>query len=157
MKNIRKNLSNFDTRIVSTMRASPGSFAKILGNDLLYQDFRFDIHHKYTESKQEKQRIDKSQSIYESVYIELAKSKGDIESRQENYRQPEQSYAVNKDNIKIVTLYDKENNRFIICEKTYELQKYYIISIDEERIAKGLTDLVEITSYVVVQVNMGTK
>ena len=85
MKNVRKNLSNFDTRIVSQIQASPGSFAKILGNDLLYQDFRFDIHHKYTESKQEKERMDKSQSLHESVYIELAKSKGDIESRQEKY------------------------------------------------------------------------
>jgi hypothetical protein len=75
MKNVRKNLSNFDTRIVSTINASPGSFAKILGNDLLYQDFRFDIHHKYTESKHEKERIHKSQSLHESVYIELAKNK----------------------------------------------------------------------------------
>lgn len=44
IKKIRKNLSNFDTRIISSLKASPASFSRILTNDLLYQDFRFDMH-----------------------------------------------------------------------------------------------------------------
>ena len=59
--------------------------------------------------------------------------------------------------MKIVTVYDRVTNRYIICEKTYELQKYYIIQFDEDRLDRQLENLVEITSYVVVQVNMGTK
>ena len=46
MKKLKKNLSNFDTRIISTVKASPAAFARILTNELLYQDFRFDMHTK---------------------------------------------------------------------------------------------------------------
>jgi len=31
------------------------------------------------------------------------------------------SLAVNKHNIKMCTVYDPENERFVVCEKTYEL------------------------------------
>jgi hypothetical protein len=64
LKKVRKNLSNFDTRIISSIRASPSSFARILTNEFLYQDFRFDSHSKIKHpiSKQEQERIEKSQS-----------------------------------------------------------------------------------------------
>ena len=59
--------------------------------------------------------------------------------------------------MKIITVYDRVTDRYIICEKTYELQKYYVIQFDEERLDRQLENLVEITNYVVAQVNMGTK
>ena len=46
---------------------------------------------------------------------------GDIESRRGNYAIPEANFKVNKDTIKIVTAYDRENERYIICEKSYTL------------------------------------
>ena len=45
---------------------------------------------------------------------------------------------MNKEIIKIVTIYDPQDNRFIICEKTYELQKYYVLQFDEKRAELGL-------------------
>jgi hypothetical protein len=42
-------------------------------------------------------------------------------------------YAMNntmiltKDNIKVFGIYDRKNNRYIIAEKTYEVQKYYVL------------------------------
>ena len=43
-KKVKNTLSNFDTRIVSQIRASPASFAKIITNEGFYHDFRFDHH-----------------------------------------------------------------------------------------------------------------
>jgi hypothetical protein len=57
----------------------------------------------------------------------------------------DQSFAVNKDNIKIVSMYDRANSRFIICEKTYEVQKYYVLSYDEKRQEQGLEDMLQVT------------
>ena len=69
MKNVRKNLLNFDTRIVSTIRASPASFAKVLTNEILYEDFRFDSNSKHTDDSPEgKKRIEHSRMHLESVY-----------------------------------------------------------------------------------------
>ena len=52
IKKVRKTLSNFDSRTISNVRASPAAFARILTNELLYQDFRFDIHaQKQSQSK----------------------------------------------------------------------------------------------------------
>jgi hypothetical protein len=36
LKKFKKTLSNFDTRVLSHVKASPASFAKIITNDLLY-------------------------------------------------------------------------------------------------------------------------
>jgi uncharacterized membrane protein YkvI len=44
MKAVKKHLSNFNSRIISSVRASPASFARILTNEMLYRDFRFDAH-----------------------------------------------------------------------------------------------------------------
>ena len=30
-------------------------------------------------------------------------------------------------------IYERQNDRFIICEQTYEYQKYYILEYDESR------------------------
>jgi hypothetical protein len=38
-----------------------------------------------------------------------------------------ENFALKKDNIKIITVYDPQDNRYIISEKTYELQKYYVL------------------------------
>ena len=39
------------------------------------------------------------------------------------------SHFVNKDNLKLIQVFDRENERFIICEKTYELQKFYVLQL----------------------------
>ena len=36
LKKIKKTLSNFDTRVLSNVKASPAGFAKIITNELLY-------------------------------------------------------------------------------------------------------------------------
>ena len=159
IKKVRKTLSNFDSRIISNVRASPAAFARILTNELLYQDFRFDFHaQKESQSKQEQERIEKSQNLNDSRYKQIeSKSGGDIESRQSKYKENDQSIALKQDNIKIISIYDRTNKRFILCEKTYEIQKYYVLHIDEKRPQNCLQNLVQITQYVTFQVNIGTK
>jgi hypothetical protein len=49
-----------------------------------------------------------------------------------------ESFALKKDNIKIAAVYDPENKRFIISEKTYELQKFYVMQFDDQRAEMGL-------------------
>lgn len=49
-----------------------------------------------------------------------------------------ESFALKKDNIKIAAVYDPENKRFIITEKTYELQKFYVMQFDDQRAEMGL-------------------
>ena len=60
-KKVRNTLSNFDTRIVSQIRASPASFAKIITNEGFYHDFRFDHHpsSKVEINKVEQEKINK--------------------------------------------------------------------------------------------------
>ena len=43
MKNAKKNLTGFNTRILSHIKASPAGFAQILTNSEFYDHFRFDI------------------------------------------------------------------------------------------------------------------
>ena len=120
MENSCKNLSNFDTRIVSTIRASPGAFAKILAKEDLYQDYRFNTHHKISENKLEMEIKEKLRKKLESEFLKHSRD-GDIESRRGNYAPQEANLKINKDTIKIVTAYDRKNERYIICEKSYTL------------------------------------
>ena len=130
----------------------------ILTNSEFYDHFRFDIAPSTKEqaSQPEIDRVNKRQEELNSFYQELEKSfstkkieNGDIESRSAAYRdindqqkhvtsKIQDSFALNKDNIKVITLYDPQDNRFIICEKTYELQKYYVLQFDEKRAELGL-------------------
>jgi hypothetical protein len=64
---------------------------------------------------------------------------------------------LNKDNIQVFGILDRKNNRYIICEKTYEVQKYYVLQHDEQRYERGLEDVLQVIQYVCVQVNIGTK
>lgn len=43
LTNVKKNLTGFNTRILSHIKASPAGFAKILTNSEFYDHFRFDI------------------------------------------------------------------------------------------------------------------
>jgi hypothetical protein len=67
------------------------------------------------------------------------------------------SFVINKDNIKLTSIYDRENERFVICEKTYEVQKYYVLSYDPKRVEQGLDEATKVVQYVEVQTNLGTK
>ena len=96
------------------------------------------------------QRKEKLRKKLESEMLKHSKDE-DIESRRGKYSPaPETNLKINKDTIKIITAYDRKNERYIICEKSYNLQKYYVICFDEERLERRLENLVEITSYVVV-------
>ena len=53
-----------------------------------------------------------------------------------------ETFALKKDNIKIIAVYDPENNRYVICEKTYELQKFYVMQFDDQRVNMGLEQVV---------------
>ena len=44
-----------------------------------------------------------------------------------------QTMTLNKDNIKVFGIIDRKNNRYIIAEKTYEVQKYYVLKHDSKR------------------------
>jgi hypothetical protein len=65
--------------------------------------------------------------------------------------------TLNKDNIKVFGIFDRSNNRYIIAEKTYEIQKYYVLQHDPQRSEQGLDDVLQVIQYVCVQVNVGTK
>lgn len=123
---------------MSHIKASPAGFAKILTQSEFYKDFRFDVspNIKVEVSKPEKDRIAKRQDELDSFYqdVEKASRKGgnDIESRSAVYKENSdqsklgmsmysENFALKKDNIKIITVYDPQDNRYIICEKTYEL------------------------------------
>ena len=67
------------------------------------------------------------------------------------------SLGVTKNNIKMATVYDTENERFIICEKTYELQKYYVLQYDSARSEQGLPGIVQVIQYVDTQPNIHTR
>lgn len=43
LENVKGNLTGFNTRILSHIKASPAGFAKILTNSEFYDHFRFDI------------------------------------------------------------------------------------------------------------------
>ena len=68
-----------------------------------------------------------------------------------------QTLTLNKDNIKVFGIIDRKNNRYIIAEKTYEVQKYYVLKHDSNRVESGLEDVVQVIQYVSVQLNVGTK
>ena len=70
MKKIKKTLTNFDTRILSHVKASPASFAKIIINEVLYQDFRFDLDPsaKVIIDKADQEKIDKKQEETDKFY-----------------------------------------------------------------------------------------
>lgn len=65
--------------------------------------------------------------------------------------------TLNKDNIKVFGVFDRKNNRYIIAEKTYEVQKYYVLQHDDQRAEMGLDDVLQVIQYVCVQINIGTK
>ena len=52
-----------------------------------------------------------------------------------------QTMTLNKDNIKVFGIIDRKNNRYIIAEKTYEVQKYYVLKHDSKRHDQGLEDV----------------
>ena len=45
---------------------------------------------------------------------------------------------INKENMKFVFICDKDNERFIICEETYELIRYFVLEYDESRVGNGI-------------------
>lgn len=89
--------------------------------------------------------------------MQLEKSK-DVESdsRHQSYMM-NNTMTLNRDNIKVFGINDRKNKRYIIVEKTYEVQKYYVLQHDSQRVEQGLEDVLQVIQYVCVQVNVGTK
>ena len=58
--------------------------------------------------------------------------------------------------MKFIFLTDKENERFIICEETYELIRFFILEYDESRAANGIGNHLLVTQYTTVATNWTT-
>ena len=52
--------------------------------------------------------------------------------------------------------YEKDEERFFICENSYELQKYFVLEFDEQRRASGMGNHLMVTMYTVVGTNLLT-
>ena len=63
---------------------------------------------------------------------------------------------INKENMKFVFICDKDNERFIICEETYELIRYFVLEYDESRVGNGIGPHLLVTLYTTVSTNWTT-
>lgn len=52
--------------------------------------------------------------------------------------------------------YDQEDERFFICENTYQYQKFYVLEYDERRARNGVGNHLTVTIYTVVGTNIVT-
>jgi hypothetical protein len=52
--------------------------------------------------------------------------------------------------------YDKSEERFYICENSYELQKYFVLEYDDQRARTGLGQHLMVTVYTVIGPNLLT-
>jgi len=52
--------------------------------------------------------------------------------------------------------YDKNEERFYICENSYEIQKYFVLEYDNTRAITGIGYHLTVTMYTVVSINLGT-
>ena len=63
---------------------------------------------------------------------------------------------VNKGNIKFTMFFDRDEERFVIHESSYELQKYFILEYDQDRAKTGIGNHLTVTMYTLVNVTVGT-
>jgi hypothetical protein len=68
----------------------------------------------------------------------------------------EGDFKVSRDKIKFTMFYDKEQERFFICENAYELQKYFVLEYDEQKAMSGTGNHLMVTVYTVVSTNLLT-
>jgi hypothetical protein len=52
--------------------------------------------------------------------------------------------------------YDKSEERFYICENSYELQKYFVLEYDDQRGNTGYGQHLMVTVYTIVGTNILT-
>jgi hypothetical protein len=63
---------------------------------------------------------------------------------------------VTRENIKYNMYYEKTEERFIIFENSYELQKYYVLEYDESRARTGVECNLMVTAYTICGINLLT-
>lgn len=68
----------------------------------------------------------------------------------------DESVNVTKDNIRFVMIYDRENNRFLVEEASYEVKKYFVLEYDEDRAENGIGNHLQVTQYTTITPNLGT-
>ena len=57
----------------------------------------------------------------------------------------DESVNVTKDNIRFSMLFDRDNNRFLVEEASYEVKKYFVLEYDEDRAENGIGNHLQVT------------
>lgn len=82
---------------------------------------------------QKQKELDQRYKEIEKEEFSQIDKKQDIENQKKGHSSENDQILINKENVKYTMIYERQNDRFIICEQTYEYQKYYILEYDESR------------------------
>lgn len=158
-KALKKTLGTFSSKIVSHVKATPADFVKTLTNPAQYRNFKFEKIDDLTRDLNPPSQFDiKQQEENDKVFKDLSAMQGnDVTSPTDIIlREQVKGDYVNRDNIKFTVLYDRFEERYLVSESTYELQKYWVLEYDDSRANHGVGNHLQVTQFTEVMVNVGT-
>ena len=85
--------------------------------------------------------MQRRQSLLDDYYKSIEKSAADFSEIGGKdisaITQNQSMIAVNKNKVKYTVFYDKPEDRYLVVENSYEMQKYFVLEFDESKVTHG--------------------
>ena len=154
----KQTLIPFQTKISSSVRASPADFATVLSNPYFYNNFRFESETSSRLAAKEEQALrTRKDEEFGLFQLELSKinDNASVHSAQKPQKRPsrrvsfsgEGSYRIMRDGIEFVMINDHERQRFLVQEQSEEVSKVFVLRFDEQRAKSGSANHLQVTQY----------
>lgn len=146
------SLNSFESKIITSVKASPSSLCQIVTNPIHFKDFKLRFPENHFSMKVDKKKNKDAEAIGKQIMNKQIIDWDEIAPKPF----ADEESALTFDNIKYSMFYEHSEERFYICENTTEYQKFYVLEHDEKRASNGIGNQLTVTVYTVVATNLMT-